>query len=306
MKYLVFSMVMCFFSVIWAQEALLPFDKEVMANRAKINLELQENLEDEVQIEGNSTVPQKSTGLAVAFSAVVPGTGQLYAGSYLKAALFAAVEVVGWSINISNNNKGDTQTTTFEAYANENWSEQRYWSFVYDFLNGQTEVAPDFPHGQYDTQISLDHASRPVIGDWQSARRDFEPFATTQYISGFSHHLPETKTQQYYEMIGKYPAQFGNAWEDANFNERYRGNYGTGNGYITAMNSDYADMRATANDYYNSAGVGTMVILVNHLVSAIDAGFTTRSFNRRQLKLSYNGKNYFGEYVDMVGLTMNF
>ncbi len=305
MKHIIFIL-MCFSFTIFAQGVPFTMNHDLLMSRAEINAQLDENIETEVQALDGMNVPQKSIGLAVAFSAVVPGSGQLYSGSYWKAALFVAAEAVGWSINVRNNNKGDDQTTVFEAYGDENWSEPRYWSYVYDQLNGQTEVAPNFPHGQYDSQISFDHAGRPVIADWQSARQEFEPFATTQYLSGFSHHLPATKTQQYYEMIGKYPEQFGNAWEDANFTAVYRGNYGTGNGFITEMNDSYAGMRAKANDYYNSAGVGSMVILVNHLVSAIDAGFTARSFNRRQVKLTYQGKNYFGEYVDMVGLSMAF
>jgi hypothetical protein len=306
MRHLIAFTIFCVVNISLAQEALWQMNEEIMLNRARLQTQLQENIEDEVQEPGeNSNAPHKSVGLAVTFSAVVPGTGQLYAGSYWKAALFAAAEVVGWTINISNNNKGDNQTAQFEAYADQNWSEQRYWSFVYDYLNGTTEDQ-SFPHGVYDDQIFLDHANRPLIENWQEAEPDLQPFAANEYISGFSHHLPDSKTQQYYEMIGKYPEQFGNAWDDASFEVRYRGDYGSGSGNITAMNREYATMRETANDYYNTAGIGSMVILVNHVLSAVDAGFTARSFNRRQLKVTYQGKNYLGEYVDMVGLSVGF
>ncbi len=38
----------------------------------------------------------KHLGKALIFSAVVPGAGQLYAGSYWKALGFVAVEAAGW------------------------------------------------------------------------------------------------------------------------------------------------------------------------------------------------------------------
>ena len=119
----------------------------------------------------------------------------------------------------------------------------------------------------------------------------------------FSHRLPGSKTQQYYEMIGKYPVQFGNAWIDADFDRNYRGPNN-----ITAKNDSYMTMREDSNRLYDVAQYGLMVVLINHVASAIDAGFTARKYNRRQLQLemSYNNFDYKGEYVNMFGMKVKW
>jgi len=119
----------------------------------------------------------------------------------------------------------------------------------------------------------------------------------------FSHRLPSTRTQQYYEMIGKYPGQFGNAWSDASFDRKY-----SGPDNITSNNNFYMDMRDEANRYYDIAQYGLMAVLINHVVSAIDAGFTTRNYNRRQVKMemSYKNLRYKREYVNMFGVNVSW
>jgi len=49
-----------------------------------------------------------------------------------------------------------------------------------------------------------------------------------------------------------------------------------------------------------------MVVLINHIVSAIDAGFTANSFNKRQIQATYQNKRYVDEYVNMFGLSFVF
>lgn len=303
------ALMMCFAAMAQSQttepDAFGEDTGDVLLNRQQLLTALQVNLDEQAQDPENFSAPQKSIGKAVLFSAAVPGAGQLYAGSYLKSALFLAAEATAWAINISYNNKGDDQTRVFENYANTNWSEQRYWSFVYSELNGKGVAG--FPDGKYDADIVKDDFEREIIINWEDAERDLEQFAATQYIIGFSHHLPETKTQQYYEMIGKYPEQFGNAWADAKFNTRYSGSYGGATASnLTAMLEEYVVLRSDANRFYDQAGIGSMIALVNHLVSAIDAGFTTRGFNRKQMRLTYRNRRFVGNYVNMFGLSMAF
>ncbi len=281
---------------------------DVLLNRQQLLTALQENLDE--QAPETFSAPQKSIGKAVLFSAAVPGAGQLYAGSYIKSAFFLAAEATAWAINISYNKKGDNQTRVFERYADKNWSEQRYWSFVYfEVVKEGSSISQDVRNelvNKYGV-LGVDANGRDVIVNWEDAERDLEQFAASQYISGFSHHLPETKTQQYYEMIGKYPEQFGNAWADGQYNVRYSGSYGgvtTAN--LTPMLEEYALLRNDANHFYDQAGIGAMIALVNHLVSAIDAGFTTRGFNRKQMRLTYQNRRFVGNYVNMFGLSMSF
>ncbi len=248
--------------------------------------------------------PTKSVSKAVIFSGFVPGSGQFYAKSYIKAGLFLAVEVAAWTMYFSYMKKGDQKDAEFKKYAEEHWSEYRYWSYVAyraaqemedpPFqLNDLQEVHPGpgqvwylIPEDQYDAEVI--RVMRELEGE----------------MPGFTHRLPTTKTQQYYEMIGKYPHQFGAAWDDASFDKEYNGVEGR----ITPHNDLYMTMRDESNQMYYRATYGTMIALVNHVLSAIDAGFTTRKYNRKKVeaRMSYRDMLYHGEYVNMFGLDLRW
>ena len=89
----------------------------------------------------------------------------------------------------------------------------------------------------------------------------------------YAHHqLPETKTQQYYEMIGKYQ-KYNAGWDDVN--------------PINAMEDTsarglyYMDLRGQSNDKLKVAATATAIVLANHVLSAIDAIWTTKRFNKK-------------------------
>ncbi len=281
----------------YAQNSLPEKSDDVLLNRLRVRNELQKQVEEQMD-EQPQIGGQKSIGKAVLFSAIVPGTGQFYSESYLTAAGFLAAEIAAWAINISYDKKGDDKTVEFEQFADQNWSEQRYWSYVYYRVKDDDRFTED------PSQFQIDNSNpdKPIITNWQEVEADLEKYANSDFLPGFTHHLPETKTQQYYEMIGKYPEQFGNAWADASFNASYNGYQGR----ITEQNDIYTDMRADANRFYDIAGYGTMVAVVNHVVSAVHAGFITKKFNDRSLQMTYENKRYLGEYVDMFGLRVSF
>lgn len=278
---------LCQFSIA-AENATLEDLNLVLIRRAKLAMQLEENLqqeEQETEVTGGQT---KSVVRSVIYSAVVPGLGQAYAKSYIKAGLFAAVEIAAWAVNIHYDRLGDDKNAEYERFGDQNWSEQRYWSYIYYTLKGQgIEGFPD-----YENDIADDYAGRPIIQNWQQAEHELRIYESG-YIKGFTHTLPKTKTQQYYEMIGKYPQQFGRAWEDASF----------GPGPATAKNIQYTNLSKDAENLYDKAGYGSMAALINHVISAVDAGFTTRRYNRRQMRFSYESRKYNGEYVNMFGMT---
>jgi len=260
----------------------------VLIRRTELAMQLEENLQQESQEEEGNGGQTKSVTRSVIYSAVVPGLGQAYAKSYIKAGLFAAVEITAWAVNIHYDKLGDDKNAEYERFGDQNWSEQRYWSYIYYTLKDQgIEGFPD-----YENDIVDDYAGRPIIQNWQQAEQELKIYESG-YIRGFTHSLPETKTQQYYEMIGKYPLQFGRAWEDASFSP----------GQATAKNIRYTNLSKDAENLYDKAGYGSMAALINHLISAVDAGFTTRRYNRRQMRFSYENRKYNGEYVNMFGMT---
>ena len=89
--------------------------------------------------------------------------------------------------------------------------------------------------------------------------------------------------QQYFELIGKYP-QFSQGWDDSDQNS-------TGDFYdrVTERFKYYATERGKANDYYNTALTFASIIVVNHIVSAIDAVLMAHFYNKAHVSVSYNG-----------------
>jgi hypothetical protein len=122
-----------------------------------------------------------STFKAVAFSAVIPGAGQAYNRSWIKAAAFLAIEVGGWIGNRHFNQRGEERTDQFEAFADAHWDAGRYYNWL-----------------------------AITSGTCQSNDLD----CLKQYERNtFSHFLPDVKNQTYYENIGKYD-QFNAGWDD--------------------------------------------------------------------------------------------
>lgn len=204
---------------------------------------------------------RKSPFLAAVLSAVLPGAGEVYAGSYLLAGLFAALEGAGWYFNINENRLGDDKTGEYQIYANEHWSVVRYAKW----LNAN---AKDFPGGENAVVIDIDE-NTPGLADWQRVNWE-QMHATEMAIPQFSHRLPPYGDQQYYELIGKYN-QYSYGWDD-----KTAGDYWNPSENFLF----YSGMRGDANDHYNTADVLVNLLILNHVLSAVDAAWAAARFNQ--------------------------
>ncbi|RPI70099.1 MAG: hypothetical protein EHM47_12750, partial [Ignavibacteriales bacterium] len=72
------------------------------------------------------TENKKSPFLGGLLSLVVPGSGEVYAGNYWKAAIFVAIEAAVITTAVIYDNKGNDQTEFFQRYADENWDVTEY------------------------------------------------------------------------------------------------------------------------------------------------------------------------------------
>jgi hypothetical protein len=299
-------MILFYSSLMHAQTTFNWGNDELLARRLELRNRAMSKTQDTTYSYMDSELPnQKSVGKAVLFSALVPGSGQFYAKSYIKTAVFLAIEVSALAVNISNTQKGDDKDLEFRQYADANWDEHRYWSYV-NWVGLDKGIYTDL----VVPENYIEMVTAPNGGTWYLIDEQYFNANKDEILSNlreieeneFSHRLPSTKTQQYYEMIGKYPGQFGNAWNDASFDIDYRPDN------VTPSVNFYMDMRDQANRYYDMAQYGLMAVLINHVVSAIDAGFTTRNYNRRQvqMEMSYNNIRYKGDYLNMFGVNVKW
>ncbi|MDP3024830.1 MAG: hypothetical protein Q8O10_04780 [candidate division Zixibacteria bacterium] len=123
----------------------------------------------------------KSTKRGFLYSLVVPGAGEFYAGSKIKAVLFFGLEAGFWTGYFSYHKKGKNKEKEFLNFADAHWNEQYYRDSLLS-LYGVVVDTPGVYYGRGDSIV-------------------------------ISHTLPSSKDQQYYEMIGKYD-QFRFGWDD--------------------------------------------------------------------------------------------
>ncbi len=233
---------------------------------------------------------EKSALRAALYSAVIPGSGQYYAGSVWKTILFAGLEVAGWTAYFAYTSKGNKKEDEVISYADGHWSEKKYWSKLYDMGVEQGKI--DDIYNVDNERILVDY-NPDIVNELRFLEEAL----------GHTHKLPETKTQQYYEMIYKYLTQFGNGWDDADFDIVYYGNTNR----MTPQMFVYRDLRNDMNGFFDSASMATNAILVNHVLSALDAAWTTRNYNRQiQMKIRAYNKRYFDENVQMFGINVSW
>ncbi|MBL7958629.1 hypothetical protein JNL27_00175 [bacterium] len=225
---------------------------------------------------------KKSIFLAMSMSAVVPGSGQLYAQkereSLIKGATFLALEITGWVLYFHNQNKGKKFERKYEKFADKNWDVDKYLMFLETSLQNDPnfEIGPG-DLGRKDTGINytLLESAENVWG-------------TKTGVS--VHHLYKNSRQQYYEMIYKYPEQFALGWADAMYNPSPDFSTGYTRHNLTPLMIDYRGMRIKSNDYLSTARGMTGMLMINHLLSLTDAAWIVKRKNKEdatKLSLSF-------------------
>ncbi len=211
---------------------------------------------------------RKSPWLAAGMSLIVPGSGEFYAESYWKSAIFLAVEVGAWALAYHFDKKGDRQTDFFQGYADQHWSVVQYAEYT---------IKNFIPAAQQDDYTRKVIPNLGVGRPWEQVNWDALN-AMEREIGGFySHTLPRYGEQQYYELIGKYP-QFNQGWDDANLS--LPPDYFVIKANLTARYLYYSIERGKANDFYRNATTFVTVAVVNHVLSAIDAAWSVSSYNQ--------------------------
>jgi len=223
---------------------------------------------------------EKSPWIAGVMSLVVPGSGEIYAESYLKGGIFLAAEAAGGIVHFAYNKKGDDQEVLFKAFANEHYSAVRYANWTLDNLSRLNSATP-YNSTQYTQRLYAGGRppddSPPPFGviNWVELN-NMERDVANGVLNGFTHVMPYYGEQQYYELIGKYE-QFSRGWDDSDPTNPLEPAIPVKT--TSKRFFEYAAMRAKANDYYDVASTFAGVIVVNHIVSAIDAFWSASRFN---------------------------
>jgi hypothetical protein len=277
------------------------------------------------------TSPRKVIGKGIMFSLIIPGAGQMYAGSWMTAVPFFALEVASWAAFASYHSKGQDQTSKFQDYAGWRDTPNNFDTHAYMFA--EYSVAKDVVknggkpvyNGNYDTWMTL---------PWETTSSSESRYP--HLPAPFTHDIMTSDRQQFFEMIGKYIGQFGYGWMDTHqqattnadpnlwtFDWTQPASHVQADDPTTVafdggspMFYHYRDMRGKANDYLNTANIGMEVVLANHILSALHAAILVHNYNKHlgapaapstglgNLRLHYDVKDIDGSLTRSLTLSV--
>ena len=252
----------------------------------------------------------RNVALAFGMSAVVPGAGQVYNRQWVKAAVAIAFEGALAAGFFAWRAQGRNAEDDYKAYAHEYWDAGRYASWLNDYVDfleqehGASIGTGSIPipnHIDFSAPDAWSTQERQAVRDFFNIIRDVEgEVFHPETGASFSHKLPYFAEQQYYELIGKY-FQFAPGWVDYPVwreNGEFTGAIDpelTGPGgtkpNVQGRFREYARDHAEANTLLRRASRVSALIVLNHVVAAIDAAITAKLHNDRlnaDVELSYD------------------
>lgn len=247
----------CMFRLIVSQDNLSQSDLEMIYFERKFSVN---------EFQFTSSEESGETGFLL--SLIVPGLDQFLHDRTLAASIYAGLEITFISMAISYHNSGEDYRRKMQSFANNTstgFSRVKYYKNIYEAVNGVGsaddalfDLSAD-ERSQYE-QIrnsniwnDLKHYEKEVVGDGV-------------------HSLPNSKTQQYYEMIGKY-GMFYHGWRGLSFNDLglsgmsslvYKGD-------APVLIDSYYRKRDKMNDAFKAGTIAFSGVFINHLISGLDA-----------------------------------
>jgi hypothetical protein len=249
------------------------------------------------ELKGRYRSPKK----ALFMSLVVPGMGQAYVGqhwfNYTRGAAYLLTDVglaLGWRHYVVT--KQDRQIARYRAFADSNWRQEKFEETVSKFT--QKDLFDDrFPHREsYCQSVQAQDGAKGTrlykgcvspedeAAGYDEFRNEYKDNALPlDSVTARRKAFPNV--HNFYELIGK-EAEFVMGWRDAgdditlndsSFVKTVDGKQVTA---TTELQQEYIGMRAKANDYARMQAwfLGGMVL--NHIVSALDAAFTAHVHNK--------------------------
>ena len=225
--------------------------------------------------------PVKSPKRAFLMSLLVPGTGEFWAGSKKRAALFFGLEMVGLGTYLSWDGKGNDLEDEFRARADTTYNPWNYLAWR------------DSRNSRFSSITHVLPCSSFVKAAPYSSNRDAVPNAIRN--------CPGSEKQQFYELIGKYD-QFVSGWGDVYRDDRDDGEgnrvefteVDSAENFQSATRLSYEIDRDESNKYLKRASNVLGLILVNHVLSSIDAARVARARGLGQDEAVIDRRTRFG------------
>ncbi len=230
-----------------------PFSSSTLVNSFALTQDIRAQNAPDLGLENktHSLPGHKSPYLAAALSLVIPGLGEYYVGDHIwRGMIFTGLEAGLWLEMTHWNHRGDDSTTAFRAFSDAHFSPCRYSAYLDSILRSDS-----IPTQTNCSNIaSINHAEN-LLDSLSLSHPN---------LNDFTHRVPDPASdiQQYYEVISKY-YQYLTGWDAA------------ANFYSAA------ESRANMNYQYQVAQYFLWGIILNHVLSAIDAALLADDHNTR-------------------------
>jgi len=267
----------------------------------------------------------KSPRKAMFMSLVIPGSGQLYVGgsnfTYVRGGVYLALEAALWSswyyYSVSKYNK---QVKRYKDFAKEHYSIGKYERGMRDLYDADAEhYASEFRSRYFGSRESFCEA---IFGD--ATKNGCYDKTNLFYGDKLYYNEFVQDPKSLGEEMKKFKFEDGNVvfqqiadnayvlgWDDVT-DQAVANNLGLEDPNSetvvlgTSENRDaYRSMRGKANDYADMQAWFFGGIILNHIISAVDAAFTAHSHNKALYqedlswydRLHFDGGLLWGEHV---------
>jgi len=219
------------------------------------------------------------------YSLILPGVGQWYNKSPAwKIGLFAGIEVASIFSGLQWRKKAEDIRLKYEIFADQNWDLQ---TWVDNTLNT--------PLGNYaDVHINGTHKLILVLSG--NLAEQYGNYVSSDSLENNAHwvytgEVNVLRDRDFYENIGKYD-QFVGGWTDCydpsdiqyTFPQWFEVEKDVGDSteiiISTPNKQDYVGQRARSNNYLNMAKYAVSAVMFNHVISALEAVWSTQIRNR--------------------------
>lgn len=209
----------------------------------------------------------KSSKRAFLLSALVPGLGELYAGSKKRGLAFLGAEAALVGLWVAWKGQGNDLEKTFRAVADEHWDPLNYLLWRDSPISNNSSITHALP------------CSSQVVEVYIPARDEWIQRQTSGLGSAAFGGCAPSQIQQYYELLGKYD-QFVAGWTDlvdSNGNSVEATKVDSVENFHSERRLRYEDQRDESNRFLKRASTVSGLILINHVISAIDAARVARA-----------------------------
>ncbi|MDY6284136.1 MAG: hypothetical protein SPL19_05115 [Fibrobacter sp.] len=260
----------------------------------------------------------KSPRKALFFSLVVPGSGQLYVGgstfNYIRGAAYLALEGALWGgWYYYSVYKYDKQVKRYKKFAKNHYSAYTYESKMHDLYNGldDSDEEAEFVErylSNRETYCKSIYGEASTNGCYVEGKELTNDKNHINHVNGsFSLY----NSGSYYSSIAGSTYVLG--WDDVEDEAAVSAlNLSDDDADVVSLGSSanwkiYRSMRSKANDYADMQAWFFGGLILNHIVSALDAAWSAHSHNKvlYEEELSWYDRLHFeGGFIPMNSQSM--